>query len=175
MIDYTLDPRVEALRRSITEFVAKELLPIEAEPSTYDEHDNIRIELLDALRAKAKQAGLWALQMPNERGGHGLPVVGLAACYEAMNYSIFGPVVFNSAAPDDGNMILLEKIATPAQKERWLQPIVDGKVRSAFAMTEPHPGSGSDPAMMLTTASRRADRWIISGRKWFITGAGKIG
>ena len=108
-MDYTLEPRIEALRRRIVEFVNKELLPIESDPSTYDEHDNIGLELLDALRAKAKEAGLWALQMPDERGGRGLPVVGLAACYEAMNYSIFGPVVFNSAAPDDGNMMLLEK------------------------------------------------------------------
>jgi acyl-CoA dehydrogenase len=69
--------------------------------------------------------------------------------------------------------MLLEKVGTPAQKERWLQPIVDGTVRSAFAMTEPHPGAGSDPAMMLTTARRRDDRWIVEGRKWFITGAGE--
>jgi len=89
-----------------------------------------------------------------------------------MNASIFGPVVFNSAAPDDGNMILLAKVGTDAQRERWLQPIVDGRVRSAFAMTEPHPGSGSDPSMMLTRAERRGDRWIVHGRKWFITGAG---
>ena len=67
----------------------------------------------------------------------------MAVCYEAMNRSIFGPVVFNSAAPDDGNMMVLEKIGTPAQRERWLDPIVNGEVRSAFAMTEPHPGGGS--------------------------------
>jgi acyl-CoA dehydrogenase len=89
-----------------------------------------------------------------------------------MNRSIFGPVVFNSAAPDDGNMMVLERVATDAQKERWLQPIVQGKVRSAFVMTEPHPGSGSDPGgMMLTTALKKGDRYIIRGRKWFITGA----
>ncbi len=89
-----------------------------------------------------------------------------------MNESIFGPVVFNSAAPDDGNMIVLAKVGTEAQKERWLRPIVEGKVRSSFAMTEPHPGSGSDPAMMLTKAERRGDHWVVHGRKWFITGAG---
>jgi acyl-CoA dehydrogenase len=70
-------------------------------------------------------------------------------------------------------MMLLEKVGTDAQKERWLQPIVDGTVRSAFAMTEPHPGSGSDPAMMRTTARKRGERWIVEGRKWFITGAGE--
>jgi acyl-CoA dehydrogenase len=111
------------------------------------------------------------LQLKPETGGQGLGKVGMAVCYEAMNRSIFGPAVFNSAAPDDGNMMVLELAATPAQKERWLKPIVDGKARSAFVMTEPHPGGGSDPSMMLTTATRKGDRYVIRGRKWFITGA----
>jgi len=86
---------------------------------------------------------------------------------------IFGPVVFNSAAPDDGNMIVLERVGTPQQKERWLQPIIDGSVRSALAMTEPAPGSGSDPlGMMLTKAEKKANKWVVNGHKWFITGAG---
>ncbi|HLU02428.1 MAG TPA: acyl-CoA dehydrogenase, partial [Advenella sp.] len=85
---------------------------------------------------------------------------------------LFGPVVFNSAAPDDGNMMVLEKVATEAQKTRWLQPIVDGAVRSSFVMTEPAPGSGSDPSMMQTTATRDGNDWVIRGRKHFITGAG---
>ncbi len=97
----------------------------------------------------------------------------MAVCYEEMNRSIFGPVVFNSAAPDDGNMMVLEAAGTDAQKERWLAPIVEGKVRSAFAMTEPHPGGGSDPSMILTTAEKRGDRYVVNGRKWFITGAGE--
>jgi acyl-CoA dehydrogenase len=155
----------------IEAFVREELLPLESDPGSYDGHENIAPGLLETLRAKARAAGLWSLQMPMARGGQGLSVVGMAACYEAMNFSIFGPIVFNSAAPDDGNMIVLNKVGTDAQKARWLQPIIDGKVRSAFAMTEPHPGSGSDPAMMLTTATRQGDRWIVRGRKWFITGA----
>ena len=100
----------------------------------------------------------------------GLDIVGMAACYEEMGRSIFGPVCFNCAAPDDGNMILLERVATEQQKARWLDPIIEGRVRSAFAMTEPAPGSGSDPSMMLTTAERDGDVWRIRGRKWFITG-----
>lgn len=170
-IDYTLDPAVENYRMRIEAFVREELLPLESDPGSYDGHENIAPGLLETLRAKARAAGLWSLQMPMARGGRGLSVVGMAACYEAMNFSIFGPIVFNSAAPDDGNMIVLNKVGTDAQKARWLQPIIDGKVRSAFAMTEPHPGSGSDPAMMLTTATRQGDRWIVRGRKWFITGA----
>ena len=96
----------------------------------------------------------------------------MAACYEEMNYSIFGPVVFNCAAPDDGNMTVLAKVGTPEQKAKWLMPIVEGKVRSSIVMTEPAPGAGSDPTMMLTTATPVGDKWIIKGRKWFITGAG---
>lgn len=172
-MDFALSPEIDALRLRIRAFVADHILPVEADRSAYDEHDNITDDALKALRAKARAAGLWALQMPKERGGLGLPVVGMAACYEEMNRSIFGPVVFNSAAPDDGNMILLNKVGTEAQKDRWLQPIVDGKVRSAFVMTEPAPGSGSDPAgMMATRAEKKGDRWVVHGRKWFITGAG---
>ncbi len=93
-------------------------------------------------------------------------------CYEAMGRSIFGPVVFNCAAPDDGNMTVLAKLGTAEQKRRWLMPIIEGKVRSAFAMTEPAPGAGSDPGLMRTRAEKRGERWVVNGHKWFITGAG---
>jgi acyl-CoA dehydrogenase len=152
-------------------FVRERVLPVEEDRANWDEHENIRDDVLDRLRAEVKSLGLWAPQIPRQLGGQGLPVVGMAACYEAMNESIFGPACFNCAAPDDGNMMLLAKAATPAQQVRWLAPIVEGRVRSSFVMTEPHPGSGSDPAMTRTTAERRGDRWVIRGRKWFITGA----
>jgi acyl-CoA dehydrogenase len=100
-------------------------------------------------------------------------MVGWAAFYEEANRSIFGPVILNCQAPDDGNMNLLNKVLpSDEMKERWLQPIIDGTVRSSFVMTEPHPGSGSDPGgMMLTRAERKGDRYVIRGRKWFISGA----
>ena len=170
-MDFKLPPEVEALRVRVAAFVRDRVVPLEADRANYDEHENIRVDVLDRMRAEVKAAGLWAPQVPKELGGLGLNVVARAALYEEMNWSIFGPACFNAAAPDDGNMTVLAKVATPAQKSRWLAPIVDGRVRSAFAMTEPHPGSGSDPAMMLTRAERRGDRWIVHGRKWFITGA----
>ena len=170
-MDFALPADVEATRARIERFVNERIIPVESDRASFDEHDNIEAGLLERLHAEAKAQGLWALQVPKAFGGGGLPVVAMAACYETMNASIFGPVVFNSAAPDDGNMILLAKVATDAQRARWLAPIVAGKVRSAFAMTEPHPGSGSDPSMMLTTATREGDSWRIRGRKWFITGA----
>jgi len=171
-MDFTLPPQIEDYRKRYRAFVAERVLPLEQDADAYDGHENIRLDLLERLRAEARAAGLWAPQMPKERGGQGLPVVGMAACYEEMNYSIFGPATFNCAAPDDGNMIVLNKIGTEEQKARWLQPIVEGKARSSIVMTEPAPGAGSDPAMMLTTAEKKGDRWIIRGRKWFITGAG---
>ncbi|MCB1485340.1 MAG: acyl-CoA dehydrogenase family protein [Hyphomicrobiaceae bacterium] len=173
-MDFTIPPSLEDYRRRIAAFVATEILPLESEPSSYDEHENIALDVLARLRAKARAQGLWCLQLKPETGGKGIGRVGMAVCYEEMNRSIFGPVVFNSAAPDDGNMMLLEAVGTPAQKEKWLAPIARGEVRSAFAMTEPHPGGGSDPGMMLTRAEKQPDgSYRIYGRKWFITGAGE--
>lgn len=170
-MDFTLSPRIEDFRTRIARFVADEVLPVEADPAAWDAHGNIGLDRLKSLRARARAEGLWCLQLKPETGGQGLGKIGMAACYEEMNRSIFGPVAFNSAAPDDGNMMVLELAATPAQRDRWLAPIVAGRVRSAFAMTEPHPGGGSDPTMIMTTASRHGDRYVIRGRKWFITGA----
>ncbi|MCH2326746.1 MAG: acyl-CoA dehydrogenase family protein, partial [Rhodospirillales bacterium] len=172
-MDFTLSPATEDIRKRIRAFVEHHLLALEADPESFDEHQNINQDLLGKMREKAKSEGLWALAMPTERGGQGLDTVSMAVCYEEMNRSIFGPVVFNAAAPDDGNMIVLNKVGTEAQKDKWLQPIIDGTVRSSIVMTEPHPGAGSDPAgMMKTTATKKDDSWIIQGHKWFITGAG---
>ena len=172
-MDFTLLPATEDIRKRIRAFVEHHLLALEADPESFDEHQNINQDLLGKMREKAKSEGLWALAMPTERGGQGLDTVSMAVCYEEMNRSIFGPVVFNAAAPDDGNMIVLNKVGTEAQKDKWLQPIIDGTVRSSIVMTEPHPGAGSDPAgMMKTTATKKDDSWTIQGHKWFITGAG---
>ncbi|HEY8017288.1 MAG TPA: acyl-CoA dehydrogenase family protein [Dongiaceae bacterium] len=171
-MDFALPPETEALRRRIADFVAAEIMPLEADGANYDEHENIALPVLEALRVKVRAAGLWAPQMPRELGGLGLNVSAMAACYEAMGRSIFGPVAFNCAAPDDGNMIVLARLGTPAQKQRWLMPIIEGRVRSAFAMTEPMPGGGSDPSAIRTRAVKKGDRWVVEGHKWFITGAG---
>ena len=170
-MDFALSPEVDRIRLSIREFVEQRLIPLESDRATYDEHENITETLLETLRAEAKAAGLWALNMPRDRGGLGLTLAEIAPCYEEMNRSIFGPVIFNAAAPDDGNMRVILQTGTEAQKARWLQPIIDGEVRSAFAMTEPD-GCGSDPSLTYTTATRTNTGWKVHGRKWFITGAG---
>jgi acyl-CoA dehydrogenase len=171
-MDFVLPPEIEDYRLRIRRFVDERLIPLESDRANYDEHENIAPAVLARLRAEAKAQGLWALQMPKAIGGQGLPRIGMAACYEEMNRSIFGPVVFNAAAPDDGNMMILDRVLPEAMKPEWLQPIVNGEVQSAFAMTEPD-GCGSDPGLTYTRAERIGnDRWRITGRKWFITGAG---
>jgi acyl-CoA dehydrogenase len=91
--------------------------------------------------------------------------------FEEAGYSLLGPLALNCAAPDEGNMHLLEVVATEEQKERYLRPLAAGETRSCFAMTEPAPGAGADPSMLSTTATKVGDGWRIDGRKWFISGA----
>lgn len=171
-MDFSLPKELEDLRQRVKLFVGDVIMPVEADPANFDEHENIAEAPLQVLRTKAKAAGLWAPQMLVSRGGLGLNTVGMAMFYEEAARSRFGPVVFNCAAPDDGNMILLDRVAREDQKDRWLQPIIDGDIRSSIVMTEPAPGSGSDPTMMLTRAEQSGnDKWVINGRKWFITGA----
>jgi acyl-CoA dehydrogenase len=171
-MDFSLGPELARLQRRTRDFVNEIIMPVENDRTSWDEHENIRLDRLAELQPRAMALGLWAPQTPRELGGMGLSRVGMAVMYEEANRSIFGPVVFNAAAPDDGNMMLLAKVGTAAQQSRWLRPIVEGRVRSAFAMTEPAPGGGSDPGMIRTRATRRGGSWIIEGRKWFITGAG---
>ncbi len=169
-MDFSLSPEIDTLRKRIRNFVDEEIIPLEADRTNFDAHENIREDVLATLRDKVKFAGMWAPQVPKEFGGLGISTVAMAACYEEMNRSIFGPACFNCAAPDEGNMFILNKVGTPEQKERWLRPIAQGRVRSAFAMTEPK-GCGSDPSLTYTTATKDGDNWVINGRKWFITGA----
>lgn len=170
-MDFSLSPEIEELRRRTRDFIATHVLPLEGDPANFSEHENIPAERLEPVRAKARAAGLWAPQSPKQFGGMDLPVVAWAAIYEEAARSVFGPLALNCMAPDDGNMSVIARVATPAQQERWLRPIVEGKVRSAFAMTEPAPGGGSDPGMIRTRAEKKGDRYIVTGRKWFITGA----
>jgi acyl-CoA dehydrogenase len=168
VIDFSLDPELEALRDRVTTFVHDVAIP--AEPRDVSAHgldEALRAELQSAARA----AGVFAPQVPVELGGLGLDTRGMAVVFEAAGYSILGPQALNCAAPDEGNMHMLGLIATAEQRDRYLAPLAAGDLRSCFAMTEPAPGAGSDPSMLATTASRVDGGWSITGRKWFITGA----
>src|ERR1700722_8853866 len=158
-MDLSLSPELESKRAAARAFIDERVIPLEAEAGAYDEHENIALPRLAALRYLVKRAGLWTPQISKADGGLGCSVAAIAVLYEEMGRSIFGPVCFNCAAPDDGNMTVLSKIATPAQKERWLAPIVAGTVRSSFAMTEPDGGAGSDPSLMYTRAEKTATGW----------------
>jgi acyl-CoA dehydrogenase len=171
-MDFKLPPALEDIRLRTRSFITEHVLPVEADRGNWDEHDNIAEAPLAVLRAKARAEGLWSPQAPVALGGMGLAMVGQAAMYEEANRSIFGPVCFNCAAPDDGNIRVLSQVGTEMQKARWLAPIVSGEVHSAFAMTEPAPGGGSDPGMIRTKATRTNGGWRIDGHKWYITGAG---
>jgi acyl-CoA dehydrogenase len=170
-MDFTLPPEIEDLRKRTRSFVETHVLPLESDHENFSEHENIPLARLAPVQEQARRAGLWAPQSPKEFGGMALPIVAWAAIYEEAARSLFGPLAINCAAPDDGNMNLLSRTGTPAQKEWWLRPVVEGKVKSSFAMTEPAPGGGSDPAMIRTFAEKKGGKWVIRGRKWFITGA----
>ncbi|MFE9322611.1 acyl-CoA dehydrogenase family protein [Nocardia sp. NPDC052278] len=129
--------------------------------------DAVRIEL----QAQARSLGLLAPHAPVEYNGLGLNMSDRAPVFEAGGYSLFGPTALNIAAPDEGNVHLLAHVASPEQREQYLAPLACGEARSAFAMTEPAPGAGSDPAALTTRAEKVAGGWKINGHKWFITGA----
>jgi acyl-CoA dehydrogenase len=128
-------------------------------------------ELRRELQGHARKAGLLAPQLSERFGGHGLTFRQTATVLRASGYSLLGPLAMNVLAPDEGNMHMLEKIATEAQLEGYLRPLAAGEVRSCFLMTEPDGGAGSDPSMMKTTAHQQGEDWVIEGRKWLITGA----
>src|SRR4249919_3820321 len=130
-MDFTLSPEIEDLRVRTRAFVEEHVLPLESDPMNFSEHENIPDARLNPVREKAKRAGLWAPQSPKEYGGMDLPIVAWAVMYEEASRSLFGPLAFNCMAPDDGNMNLLARTGTPAQKGRWLRPRHDQDARRA--------------------------------------------
>jgi acyl-CoA dehydrogenase len=163
----TIPPETEAALQRARDFIAGTVIPMEQDAFVTGVDDKLRIRLQDAARA----AGVLAPQVPAEFGGGGADFLATAMLLEAAGYSPLGPLAMNCAAPDEGNMHLLAMVATPAQQERYLRPLVAGQVRSCFAMTEPPPGAGSDPAALRSTARRTPDGWVLNGDKHFITGA----
>ncbi|MEV3964256.1 acyl-CoA dehydrogenase [Nocardia sp. NPDC050193] len=168
MIDFTIPAELAAERDRVRAFVADKIVPYERDPrlTSHGPTDELRQELVELARAE----DLLTIQAPTALGGRGLTHVEQAVLYEAAGWSTLGPVAMNCAAPDEGNMFLLSKIANPEQTERYLRPVIDGHQRSVFAMTEPD-GAGSDPGQLATTATFDGENFVIEGRKWLITGA----
>lgn len=168
-IQFDVDPTVAQLVASTAEFVREVVVPAEREcgGSVHDAPEALR----ETLQKAARDAGVFAPHVPERWGGHGLDLRGQAAVFEAAGYSLLGPLALNCAAPDEGNMHLLEKVATEEQKQAYLRPLAAGEIRSCFAMTEPAPGAGADPRSLRTTATRVPGGWRLDGHKWFITGA----
>jgi alkylation response protein AidB-like acyl-CoA dehydrogenase len=167
-MDFDLSGELRTLRDRARAFVREEVVPLE--PSEVDE-EGLPADLLGGVRRRAREAGVFAPQLPAEYGGLGLDTVGLCVLFEEAGYSPLGPLALHCAAPDEGNMHLLLRAATPEQRRRYLEPLARGEVRSSFALTEPPPGAGSDPTMIQTRATRQDDRWVIDGHKWFTSGA----
>lgn len=166
----TFEPsaRVQELADRTRRFVRETLIPLEGDPRQTPHGP--APEFVAELRRAAADAGLLAPQVGREWGGHGLSHLETAAVLREAGYSLLGPVAMNCMAPDEGNMFLLERVATPEQQREFLAPLVCGTHRSTFLMTEPD-GAGSDPELLRTTATRVAGGWRIDGLKWFITGA----
>jgi acyl-CoA dehydrogenase len=165
--DFSLSPRTAQWRGRIAEFVAGVVIPREQEAFANGLDDDLRRELQQA----AKDAGIWAPTAAADLGGGGFRFDELAVLLEEAGTSLLGPLALNCAAPDEGNVHLLNVVATPVQRDKYLRPLVDGIIRSCFAMSEPPPGAGSDPAALRTQVTKVAGGWRISGEKHLISGA----
>ncbi len=170
-MNFSLSPELHDLEKRTRAFMDERLLPNEQQLISEDREGSD--VLLRDLQAQARDAGLWTPHLPTELGGLGLGVMGMSVLFRTMGRSPVGPRVFNCDAPDQGNMDLLLKQGSPELRERYLEPLCNGSITSAFAMTEPAPGAGSDPSNLLTRAVRDGDEWVLDGHKWFTTGGGK--
>lgn len=168
-MDFSLPPDLVELQERVRSFVDTRIIPFEADArrGPHGPEAGLRADLV----AEARSAGLLNPQVSTGFGGMGLSHLAKAVVLEASGYSMLGPIAMNCAAPDEGNMHLMEAVATAAQQERWLRPMSEGRTRSCFCMTEPHPGAGADPGQLRTTAVKTGDRFVINGTKWLITGA----
>jgi acyl-CoA dehydrogenase len=173
-----MSERVKLLVEQVRSMVRNEILPLEAdfEAEVGQAGDRFAYtprqrEILDGLKAKARARGLWNFWLTGSDKGHGLTTVEYAYLAEEMGWSRLAPEVFNCSAPDTGNMEVLERFGTPEQKEKWLQPLLEGQIRSAYVMTEPAVAS-SDPTNLQLEARLEGEEWVLNGEKWWASGAG---
>ena len=176
-MDLDIPERLIPVRDKIDTFVREKIDPLTEE--YYNEIDvgdrwqltDRQMEIMDGLKQEAKDAGLWNFFLPESQGGAGVSNLEYAHLAEVMARNPMASEIFNCAAPDTGNMEVLERYGSEAQKKEWLEPLLDGKIRSAFAMTEPQVAS-SDATNICTSAVLDGDEWVINGGKHYISGAG---
>ena len=177
MMDLDIPERLIPVRDKIDKFVREHVDPLTEE---YFDEINVgdrwsftdrQTEIMDGLKDRAREAGLWNFFLPASQGGAGVSNLEYAHLAEVMARNPIASEVFNCAAPDTGNMEVLERYGSEAQKKEWLEPLLDGKIRSAFAMTEPQVAS-SDATNICTSAVLEGDEWLINGEKHYISGAG---
>src|SRR5215212_7787711 len=168
--DFETDPDFQEELDWIDDFVRTEIEPLDyVVPHPYDLTEPIRQRLIPPLQEQVKARGLWACHLGPELGGPGYGQVKLALINEILGRSTWAPTVFGTAAPDTGNAEILAMFGTEEQKARYLQPLLDGDIVSAFSMTEPH--AGSDPKEFTCRAWQDGDEWVIDGEKWFSSNA----
>jgi acyl-CoA dehydrogenase len=172
---FSYSDKVVKLQKELTSFMEEHIYPNER---LYEQQLNEQPSrwsavppIMEELKEKAKQAGLWNLFLPESEYGAGLTNVEYAPLCEIMGRSIIGPEAFNCGAPDTGNMEVLVRYGTSEQKEKWLKPLLNGDIRSCFSMTEPDVGS-SDATNIQCSIVREGDEYVINGRKWWSSGAG---
>jgi acyl-CoA dehydrogenase len=172
-MNFEYSEKVQHLRQSLQAFLDEHVFPNEAQfQEQIQQGDRWKpLPLLDELKAKARQAGLWNLFLPDLAYGPGLTNLEYAPLCEIMGRSLWAPEVFNCSAPDTGNMEVLVRYGTAEQKERWLKPLLNAEIRSCFCMTEPDVAS-SDATNIRASIVRDGGDYVLNGRKWWSTGAG---
>ncbi len=172
-MDFSHSDKVKKLQARVSDFMAQHVYPAEADIiAEIDSGDRWQpSQIIEGLKAKAKSAGLWNLFLPDTEHGAGLTNIEYAPLCEIMGRSSFGPEAFNCSAPDTGNMEVLVRYGSEEQKNQWLTPLLEGKIRSAFAMTEPDVAS-SDARNIEARIEADGDDYVINGRKWWTSGAG---
>jgi acyl-CoA dehydrogenase len=179
-MDFAYSPKVKALQERVSAFMDQHVYPNEQrfldEGASQDGKWTpttpwVPTKIVEELKVKAREAGLWNLFLPESKLGAGLTNLEYAPLCEIMGRSTMAPEVFNCSAPDTGNMEVFERYGSPEHKKLWLEPLLDGKIRSAFAMTEPAVAS-SDATNIESRIVRDGDHYIINGRKWFTSGIG---